>query len=98
MKDVESVVVEFDHQAVKIYSELFDQFIKTVTSISRKKDENVFKLQSAKFLEELSHRLQREAKKSAEKYSGALHPELNSRLSTKVGFYLQKFRQKCSAW
>lgn len=98
MKDVESVVVEFDHHAVKIYSELFDQFVKTVTSISRKKDENVFKLQSAKFLEELRHRLQQEAEKSSEKYSGALYPELNSRLSTKVGFYLQMFREKCIAW
>ena len=98
MKDVECVVVEFDSLAGQIYSELFDQFVNAVTKISRKKDENVFMLQAGKFWNELKHRLERQARRSSEKYGGGSHRDLESSLSTKVSYYLQQFRQKCGAW
>jgi hypothetical protein len=95
--DVEKVIVEFDTKAAKIYREVFDQFSKAKT-ITRKIDENVFRLQTAKFLTELKTRLEAQSKKSSQLYSGRLQHELQCSLSAKMNYYLQEFQHKCNAW
>jgi hypothetical protein len=95
--DVEKIIVQFDTKAAEIYTEVFDQFLNG-KSVTRKVDENVFKLQTAKFLTELKSRLERQSKKSAQVYSGKLHHELQCSLSAKVNYYLQEFQHKCNAW
>jgi hypothetical protein len=46
--DIAIIVSEFDNVSVKIFSSLFRQFSESIR-IDRKKDENVFKMQAAKF-------------------------------------------------
>ncbi|HEV8504789.1 MAG TPA: hypothetical protein VGQ53_05300, partial [Chitinophagaceae bacterium] len=72
--------------------------VNSVRNISRKDDENVFKLQVGKHLTELKHRLERQAWQFLENYSGKQRVELESSISRKVGYYLNEFRQRCSAW
>jgi hypothetical protein len=98
VQDIKNMTVEFDNSAAKIYSRLFEQFLSSVKQIKRKTNENVFRMQIAKFSDELRGQLEQEAKRVSANYSGKLQGQLEISLTKKINYYLQEFQQKCDAW
>jgi hypothetical protein len=94
-QDIESMTVEFDSSAAKIYSLLFEQFLNSVKKINRKTNENVFRMQIAKFSYDLKGQLEQEARRIAANYSGQLQQQLEIGLTKKINYYLQEFQLKC---
>ncbi len=60
-EDIETIIVDFNNQAVKIYSALSDEFLESVQNINRNSEENVFKMQKAKFTDALKYQLDEQA-------------------------------------
>jgi hypothetical protein len=98
VQDIKNMTVEFDNSAAKIYSGIFEQFLSSVKKIKRKTNENVFRMQIAKFSHELRGQLEQEAKRISENYSGKLQEQLEISLTKKINYYLQEFLHKCDAW
>ena len=97
-KDVRTILVEFNNRAAKIYSRTFDEFAGSVGKINRHEDENVFKLQSAKYENSLKHHLENEVKKILEaNHSSGFLAELNFVLPMQIIYYLQEFRHRSNA-
>jgi len=96
-EDAEKTVVEFTDTAAKIYSIVFEQFLSSVRKLNRRRDENVFQLQVAKYSEAFKSDLEREAKKSLANYSGMKPRELRLSISEKIRYCLQQFQGKCNA-
>jgi hypothetical protein len=95
-EDVENAVVEFTNYAAKIYSWGFNQFRNSIRNINRRKEENVFKMQLAKYASELKKQLAQHVKLVADSHP-EMHKQIESVLSEKIDYYLQAFWQKCSA-
>jgi hypothetical protein len=90
-------IVEFNNKASKIYSQLSEQFSISVRNIDRKKDENVFKMQVAKYSYELKNRLGECAGKIIT--ADPLHREQIAGIMTaRMNFYLQEFIQRCKSF
>ena len=97
-KDVGTILVEFNNLAANIYSATFDQFSESIRKIKRNKDENVFKLQSAKYEDMLKHRLEVEVKKILQANDHQeFHKQLEFALLLRINYYLQEFRQRSNA-
>ena len=95
---IDEVINDFDNRANKIYSDLFEQFLQSTREINRENNENVFKLQMAKFLEHLKKKLDQQVRASSERYDGNEPQQLQGILATKVNYYLRQFRHKCVSW
>lgn len=98
MQDIKNMTVEFDNSAAKIYSQLFEQYLSSVSKVKRKTNENVFRMQIAKFSLDLRGQLEQEAKRISANYSGNLQEQLEITLTKKINYYLQEFQHKCDAW
>lgn len=97
-KDVRSIVVEFNNVAAKIYSTTFNEFADSVRNINRRRDENVFKLQSAKYADTLKHLLEKEVKKIlAANDSRGFLKQLNYELPMRIHYYLQEFKHRSNS-
>ena len=96
-EDIEIIIVEFNNYAVKIYSTLSDEFFESVRHIDRNGEENVFKLQEAKFMNTLKYQLDEQAKIILETADSKIHTPLEAELSVKINYYLQEFQLKCNA-
>lgn len=94
---IQTTIVRFDSRAAKIYSTLFEQFSASVRSINRNRDENVYKMQAAKFAEILKDRLAEQAKKILDRADPGIHEQLRASLSAKVNYYLEQFKNRCNA-
>jgi hypothetical protein len=90
------LIVSFNDHASKIYADLFDQFCKAAGSLNRKRDDNVFNMQVAKYSQELKNRLDELAKKKLENIP-QLHDKLLVALSGAIQFYLHEFSLRCNA-
>ena len=92
-EDVENAVVEFTNHAAKIYSWFFNQFRNSIRNINRRKEENVYKMQLAKYSFEFKKQMEEHMKLLTDS-----HPEIyKSVLSEKINYYLLAFWQKCLA-
>jgi hypothetical protein len=97
-KDVEKIVIEFNNIAARLYSAAFSQFSDSVQKINRRKDENVFKLQLAKYSDMLKNRLEEQVKKIVEE-NRSIHDydQLRVSLSSQLNYYLQEFRKRSNS-
>lgn len=89
-------ILKFDRKAVIIYATLFEEFAASVRNINRKLDENVFRMQTAKFADTLKFRLSEQAKKMLDRSDAPTYLELQASLSAKISYYLQQFKMKCN--
>jgi hypothetical protein len=87
---INSILVSFNDDASLIYSELFEEFKRSVKKIDRKTDDNVFRLQAAKYFDQLKRKLEREAKRKIEAHP-QLQDELFIALTERINFFLQEF-------
>ena len=96
-KPIHELVITFNDKASIIYTNLFSHFSNSVLQISRRKDENVYKLQVAKYTDELKNRLEAEAIKLI-----SANPDLQERLSplllARVNFYVNEFSGRCKIY
>lgn len=96
-ENIETIIVEFNNYATKIYSTLSGEFLESVRNIDRNSEENVFKMQEAKFIDALKYQLDEQAKKILETSDSKIHDQLQAALSVKINYYLQEFQLKCNA-
>ena len=89
-------ILKFDRKAVIIYATLFKEFAASVRNLNRKLDENVFRMQTAKFADTLKFRLSEQAKKILDRSDAETYPQLQSSLSAKLSYYVQQFKIKCN--
>ena len=95
--DIETIIAEFNNCATKIYSVLSDEFLESVRHIDRNGEENVFKMQEAKFMTALKYQLDEQVKKILETADSKIHTPLEAELSARISYYLQEFQLKCNA-
>jgi hypothetical protein len=95
--DSKEIIILFNNTAAKIYLNLFKQFSESIGSINRYEEENVFRMQMAKFIDTLKYRLEDQVKKILEVSDPQIHNQLQAALSEKVNYYLQEFQLKCNA-
>lgn len=95
--NIQTTIVRFDNNGAKIYSTLFKQFSTSVRGINRNRDENVFRMQAAKFAETLKYRLADLAKKILEGSDPAMHEQLQASLTSKLNYYLEQFKNRCTS-
>ena len=97
-KNAGSVIVEFNNRAAAIYDASFERFHKSILSVNRQKDDNVFRLQSSRYLTVLREQLEEEAKKILTENSGAsFYDHLNVSLPSRIHFYLQEFNNRVNS-
>ncbi|HET9824844.1 MAG TPA: hypothetical protein VFP87_05890 [Chitinophagaceae bacterium] len=96
-KDIESIVVEFNNSAATIYTNILRQFLDSIQKISRTKDENVFKMQAAKYGYALKSHLSELAKQTSETSQSNLRDRIMIALSARVNHYLHEFKLKWNA-
>jgi hypothetical protein len=94
---LQTTIVRFNDSGAKIYSTVFKQFSASVRNINRNRDENVFRMQAAKFAETLKYRLVELANKILDSSDPAIHEQLQASLSTKLNYYLEQFKNRCRA-
>lgn len=96
--NVESIIVEFNNKAAAIYGALSDQLVHSVFAVNRREDDNVFRLQAAKYISVLKERLEEEARKILNEHSTKnFYKQLNTTLPTHINYYLQEFRNKINS-
>jgi hypothetical protein len=96
-QDIEAMIVEFNNGAASIYSNMLRQFLNSVHNISRSKDENVFKMQAAKYAYALKLQLSELVKKTSEGSESDLNEKVQPLLSARVNYYMQQFKLKWNA-
>ena len=93
--EFEHLSLEFTRKAQKLFTFTFENFRDSIKGLNRRKDENVFQLQVAKFLATLKKQLESIAQdlisknqhwKNIDKY--------NKVLKDNIDLYLNEFRQK----
>ena len=96
-EELHDVIISFNNTASIIYANLFSRFTNSVQQVSRKTDENVYRMQVAKYTDELKNRLDEEARKLI-----TANPQLQQGLSptllARVNFYVQEFSLRCKAY
>lgn len=92
-KDSDEILVEFNNDADKLLSFLFEKFQKNVQDINRNKDENVFQQLQSKYSYSFKNELENMAKIHIEKYKGDKVHELNNRLSNNIDRLTNEFVQ-----
>lgn len=97
-KGAEKLHAEFNNAAARIYSHVFDQFSSSVRAIDRHNNENVFKLQEAKYASMLKMMLEDLVNNTVESCdSNEMKEQLRSSLTGGINYFLQEFRHKCNA-
>ena len=96
-QDIDTILVQFNNSAAPIYTNMLRQFQGSVHNISRHRDENVFKLQAAKYSYALKLQLTELARKTSEASQSHLQNKVQVALSARVNFYLQEFKLKWNA-
>jgi len=88
---------EFNSAATSIYNSVYNEFCVCIKKLNRNHDENVFRMQAAKFGYALKSQLDALVKKILENSNISLREQLHANLSTRVDFYLNQFKQKWNA-
>ena len=96
-KDFGNIISKFRDLSSKISEMIFDDLKRKVKKLDRQKDENVFQLLQARYINELEKQLQQEAEKMVQennKYSNLklLRNELTNQASYILSEFLQKAR------
>lgn len=92
-KDTGKLQVEFNNAAAKIYFHLTEKFSASVKPINRYSNENVFKLQEAKYLSMLKQMLEDIARITLEKSeSDEIREKLKAFLTSRINYFMQEFR------
>jgi hypothetical protein len=95
MDELAPVIVEFNTKASAIFFSHFESFKDTVQKLDRKKDDNVFQLQQAKYMQTLKNQLDYLAQALLNKYNSMRSANLlNRKLKDEIDQYLNEFRQK----
>ena len=94
---MDTILVQFNTGAATIYANLLSQFQTSIHNISRHRDENVFKLQAAKYGYALKLQLTELARKTSEASQSHMQDKVQTALSARVNFYLQQFKLKWNA-
>ena len=71
-EDVENAVIEFTNYAAKVYSRFINQFRNSIRNINLCNEENVFKMQLAKYSFEFKKQMEHHMKLLADS-----HPEIH---------------------
>jgi hypothetical protein len=96
-EDFEKAIIEFDIVAAKIYSNVWRQFSEYAKQIDRENEQNVFKMQAAKFADALKQNLNEEVKKTLSFAHPKQYQQLQAALSARINYYLQEFLLRCNA-
>ena len=96
-RSIKETIVEFNNHAAGFYAYLFDQLSASVQKLDRKKEENVFKLQVSKYIEELKRQLDQQAQGLLDTQDSTIRKQLESVLPRIVNYYLQEFMLKCNS-
>lgn len=97
-KGAEKLHSEFNNAAARIYSHVFDMFSSSVRTIDRYDNENVFKLQEAKYVSKLKKMLEDLVNNTLEKCdSNEMKEQLKSSLPGRINYFMQEFLHKCNA-
>ena len=95
MDELAPVIVEFNTKASAIFFSHFENFKDTVQQLDRKKDDNVFQLQQAKYLQALKNQLEYLAQSLLNKHSSMRSANLlNKKIRDEIDQYLNEFKQK----
>jgi hypothetical protein len=95
MDELAPVLIEFDSKASTLFFSLYEKFKDAVKHLDRRKDENVFQLQQAKYLNELKSQLDHLAKGLLNKYNSMKSvSQLNKKFTDEINQYQNEFRQK----
>jgi hypothetical protein len=93
----EKKITRFNSDASVIYSSVYKEFNESIYKINRHRDENVFKMQAAKYGYALKTKLDMLVKNILDASGKDTNVALHRALSTRVSFYLDQFRQKWNA-
>jgi len=96
-KNLGNAIFDFDRVATQVYLDFFSQFSSATNVINRNKDENVFKMQVAKFAGALKYRLDQLGKKMVTDVDPKDKDRVESILLAKIQYYLQEFDIRCNA-
>jgi hypothetical protein len=95
MDELAPVIVEFNTKSSTIFFSHYEKFKATVEKLDRKKDDNVFQLQQAKYLQTLKSQLEYLAQDLLNKYGSMRSANLlNKKFTDEINQYLNEFRQK----
>ncbi|TAH00615.1 MAG: hypothetical protein EAZ16_13245 [Sphingobacteriales bacterium] len=97
-KSVDEVMVEFNTSACYIYESMFQHFLHAINNISRTKEENVFKMQAAKYSSELNDQL-RDLLQHLMNYNSIPknHLQMQLQLQNGIQYYLHGFTLRVNA-
>jgi len=94
-KDLDELEIEFNYRANETFYLLFEKFEKTVKELNRRKDENVFQQERAKYMNSLKSELERIAISLVEKYREIKEVnQLRRNLTNRINEYVQEFMMK----
>ena len=95
MSEFRQEIVDFDHNAKKIFFSLYEKFAESAKQLDRQKDDNVFQQQQNKYLNTLKTQLENLAQDLLNKNSSLKNLSLlNKKLRDEINIYLNEFRQK----
>jgi hypothetical protein len=93
--DFEHTVIGFHNRAKQILFSLYSDFKRSIASIDRRLDENVFQLQYHKYADRLKYQLQSVASETLLQIpTGTDTGKMNQALCHFIEAYLQEFTQK----
>ena len=95
MDEFAEIAFEFNKNARRIFFSLYEKFRESIQQLNRKKDENVFQQQQAKYLQTLKTELEYVVKGLLEKNKSTYNMnQVNKKLTDEIAMYLNEFRQK----
>jgi len=95
MDELAPVINEFNTKASPIFLSHYKEFLTTVEKLEREKDDNVFQLQQAKYVQTLKNQLEYLAQSILNKHQSMRGVNLlNKKITEEITQYLNEFRQK----
>lgn len=94
-REFDQLSVDFNTKAQKLFSSVYEKFRLCTKRLDRQKDENVFQLQLAKYLDTLKSELESVASELLGRNKTIRNIDYcNKVLKDNINIYLQEFRQK----
>jgi len=92
------VISKYRDLSAKISEKIYDEFKRKIESLDRRRDENVFQLVQARYINELEKQLHQEVEKMVEKYKTNVNVTLlRHELGNQASYILSEFLQKAKS-
>ena len=96
--DIAIVISRYRDLSSKISERIYDEFKRKIESLDRRRDENVFQLVQARYINELEKQLHHEVEKMVEKYKTNTNVTLlRHELGNQASYILSEFLQKAKS-